>query len=242
MTAPMDQMYYAQIMEQFRTDMLPEAQQALWPRLGEVPEHFVLYGGTALALRLGHRQSEDFDFFSATPFDPLELQRSLGLLADVNVSHSGTNTLNVTTQPEGVKVSFFGGLDVKAVLQPDLADNGISVASLADVFGHKCHVVQARAAYKDYIDIAAILESTELGLEHGLAFARAIYGSAFAPHVTLMALSRFDELDEPLPEGKKATLLDAVKSADLGKIPDVKPSGKIAPAPEPPGAPASEGI
>jgi hypothetical protein len=31
------------------------------------PDHFTLYEGTALALRLGHRQSVDFDFFSRTP-------------------------------------------------------------------------------------------------------------------------------------------------------------------------------
>ena len=37
--------------------------RALWPDLAEVPHSFVLYGGTALALRLGHRISEDFDFF-----------------------------------------------------------------------------------------------------------------------------------------------------------------------------------
>ncbi|WP_373321508.1 nucleotidyl transferase AbiEii/AbiGii toxin family protein [Rivihabitans pingtungensis] len=30
---------------------------------------FVLYGGTAIALRLGHRESVDFDFFSDRPLD-----------------------------------------------------------------------------------------------------------------------------------------------------------------------------
>jgi hypothetical protein len=38
-------------------EILPPAQ-----RLG-----FVLYGGTAIALRLGHRSSVDFDFFTADP-------------------------------------------------------------------------------------------------------------------------------------------------------------------------------
>jgi hypothetical protein len=30
---------------------------------------FVLYGGAAIALRLGHRQSVDFDFFSSRPLN-----------------------------------------------------------------------------------------------------------------------------------------------------------------------------
>ena len=51
-------------------DILPASQRALWKELKATPKHFVLYGVTALALRLGHRVSEDFDFFTNTTFDP----------------------------------------------------------------------------------------------------------------------------------------------------------------------------
>jgi len=44
-------------------DVLPAAQRRLWGELAAVPEGFVLYGGTALALHLGHRKSLAFDFF-----------------------------------------------------------------------------------------------------------------------------------------------------------------------------------
>lgn len=51
-------------------DILPMAQRRLWPQLGNAPKlGFVLYGGTAIALRLGHRDSVDFDFFSERPLD-----------------------------------------------------------------------------------------------------------------------------------------------------------------------------
>lgn len=40
------------------------AQRRLWEELGGAPRGFVLYGGTALALRFEHRSSEDFDFFA----------------------------------------------------------------------------------------------------------------------------------------------------------------------------------
>ena len=53
-----------------RLDILPEPQWRLWPELVEVPDAFTLYGGTAVALRLGHRQSIDFDFFALEPIDP----------------------------------------------------------------------------------------------------------------------------------------------------------------------------
>jgi hypothetical protein len=67
-----------------RLDILPESQRQLWPELDAVPYGFVLYGGTALALQLGHRVSEDFDFFSSAGFDTeaSALQSKPGLIAE----------------------------------------------------------------------------------------------------------------------------------------------------------------
>ena len=43
---------------------MPPSQRKLWPELRPGVElGFVLYGGTAVALHLGHRRSVDFDFF-----------------------------------------------------------------------------------------------------------------------------------------------------------------------------------
>lgn len=53
--------------------LLPPPQRQLWPELDATPRQFTLYGGTALALRLGHRESVDFDFFSRQPFEPNQL-------------------------------------------------------------------------------------------------------------------------------------------------------------------------
>src|ERR1017187_4964128 len=75
---------------------LPEAQRALWPELKPLSSRFVLYGGTALALRLGHRQSEDFDFFADAPIAPDELLNSLPLLKGAIVRQKAANTLTVT--------------------------------------------------------------------------------------------------------------------------------------------------
>jgi len=53
-----------------RLSILPEAQKRLWPVLVAAPRlGFVLYGGTAIALRLGHLASVDFDFFTEKLLD-----------------------------------------------------------------------------------------------------------------------------------------------------------------------------
>jgi len=49
-----------------RLEVLPLSQRKLWSELSAVPKEFVLYGGTALALHLGHRDSIDFNCLLAT--------------------------------------------------------------------------------------------------------------------------------------------------------------------------------
>ncbi|WP_409191675.1 nucleotidyl transferase AbiEii/AbiGii toxin family protein [Bradyrhizobium sp. RDM4] len=47
-----------------KRSILPAAQREIWPFLAPSADlQFVLYGGIAVALRLGHRESLDFDFF-----------------------------------------------------------------------------------------------------------------------------------------------------------------------------------
>ena len=83
-------------MPDLKLEILPKAQRLLWKELNQLPKSFVLYGGTALALRLGHRHSVDFDFFSNDHFKPDELLSSLGSLRDARVDQRGDNTLSIT--------------------------------------------------------------------------------------------------------------------------------------------------
>lgn len=49
-------------------------------------EDFYLAGGTALALQLGHRWSEDLDFFTKTRFDSFELITRLSKLGEFTLT------------------------------------------------------------------------------------------------------------------------------------------------------------
>jgi hypothetical protein len=91
-----------------RLDILPPAQAALWAELGETPPEFTLYGGTAIALQLGHRQSVDFDFFTTETFDPAALLKHTRFLRDAVVVKSLPDTLTVRVDRGGpVALSFF---------------------------------------------------------------------------------------------------------------------------------------
>jgi hypothetical protein len=140
-------------------EILPASQHQLWSELNAVPAGFVLYGGTALALRLGHRASEDFDFFSNQDFQPDDLERQISFLQGSQRLQSSTNTLVAVVERGGpVKVSFFGGLSLRRVRDPEPAEGpGVLVASLLDLAATKTKAVQDRAEAKDYLDIDRLL-------------------------------------------------------------------------------------
>jgi len=212
---------------------LPPAQRAVWLELAQVSSQFVLYGGTGLALRLGHRQSEDFDFFADAPINPDELLNGFRVLAGATIRQKAPNTLTVMVdRPTPVKLSFFG-LRLRRVGEPEWThDQVVRVASLRDIAGCKMAVIQTRAEAKDYLDIEALL-TQGLGLGEMLGAARAIYGEQFAPLVSLKALTWFKDGNLPsLPEQVKQRLARA--ASEVGEITDLTPlPGGIVPATAP---------
>ena len=204
-----------------KLEILPAAQRALWTELAVIPQGFVLCGGTAIALHLGHRQSVYFDFFGSHPFDPVQLYSHVPLLNGSTVLQQAANTLTCRVERGGpVIVSFFGVPSLRHVDAPLVArDNHLRVASLLDLAGMKAAVVQQRAEAKDYIDLHALL-TAGIGLPTALSAARVIYGERFNPQLTLKALSFFGDGDLPsLPAGIRERIIAAVKSTDLDRLP-----------------------
>jgi Nucleotidyl transferase AbiEii toxin, Type IV TA system len=118
-----------------RIDILPAAQQEIWPSLAAAPRlSFVLYGGTAVALHLGHRTSVDFDFFSSAPFDKSAIEASFAFMPKARTIQEDRSTLAVSAMmPSGsVRVSFFGGMTIGRINAPlQTSDGVLLVASLA---------------------------------------------------------------------------------------------------------------
>jgi hypothetical protein len=207
-----------------KVEILPVSQRALWPELAGVPGHFVLYGGTALALRLGHRQSVDFDFFCSQPFEPRQLLNSLPFLAGANVLAMSENMLSATVQRNGtVKVEFVGGLPFGRLQNPERTDDGVvQVASMLDVAGHKMAAIWTRSTVRDYLDIYGLLNHG-VSLPEMLASAAAIYGDQFNPAISLRALSDFSDGELPkLPSEVKSVLSRAAGLTSLKQLPVFK--------------------
>ncbi len=192
-----------------KLDILPPAQRRLWPELDQVPSEFVLYGGTAIALHLGHRASEDFDFFSHHSFQVDELRHQIPFLRDGIIRQASENTLSMTLDRDGpVQISFFGSIRLGRVGIPVRCEEpGVWIASLKDLSGLKAAVIQERVEAKDYMDMEALLRSG-VKLTEALANALALYGDLFNPIVTLKALSHFKGGDLHRLEEKTRAFLE----------------------------------
>ena len=198
---------------------MPRAQRRLWPQLGpSVALGFVLYGGTAVSLHLGHRRSVDFDFFTDRPLNAAAIRRAFAFGGSTKTLQQAKDTLVVLTS--GVKLSFFGGLPFGRVGDPHLTTDGVAeVASLEDLMAHKLKVILQRAEKKDYADIAAMLRAGH-SLARGLAAARLLFGAAFQPAESLKALAFFKDGDlARLSQGDRRILIAA--AAAVGDLPAV---------------------
>lgn len=206
---------------------LPAPQRAVWPRLSATREDFVLYGGTAVALHAGHRESEDFDFFSSLPLDA-ERKRALPGrldLEDAPVIQDDENTLGLGADIGGgvVKLSFFGGLPQPRLARPIAAPTGPRVASGLDLAGFKLAIAYKRNEENDVADLAALFESGET-LPRAVAAMRILYPEQDLTAHAVAALTWFVDRERSpqgaLTEARKRRI-EAAVAAWRGEAPEL---------------------
>jgi Nucleotidyl transferase AbiEii toxin, Type IV TA system len=113
---------------------------------------FYLAGGTGLSLQLGHRKSDDLDFFTENPFNTDTLLSSIK--ADrIFFTAQGT----VHCEKSGIMLSFLF-YNVPLVHAP-ISWRGIKIAHCEDITAEKIKAISQRGAKKDFIDLYAILKT-----------------------------------------------------------------------------------
>lgn len=119
---------------------------------------FYLAGGTAVALRFGHRRSEDFDWFSPALPRPDSLLSDLqaqGVLLQETQIEAGT----VISRIEGVKISFF---EYRYSLLHSLdqwPEYETAIASVRDLGAMKLLAIAQRGSRKDFVDVYELLQN-----------------------------------------------------------------------------------
>ncbi|MEZ4726496.1 MAG: nucleotidyl transferase AbiEii/AbiGii toxin family protein [Caldilineaceae bacterium] len=157
---------------------------------------FYLAGGTALALRQGHRISVDLDFFSATNEITANIrQRIIQTLIPFNRQILEEVDGNLLLRLTDLRVGFFGY--GHPLLAPTDSVEGVAVAALVDIGLMKLDALISRGSRKDFYDLYVIAQ--EIPLADLLALGRAKY--PYARDFELMAVESlvlFENADRDL--------------------------------------------
>jgi len=124
-----------------------EVVELLSPHL----ESFYLAGGTGLALQLGHRKSDDLDFFSDKLFNTDAL---LSLISVDKVIFTAAGTVHCDIK--GIRISFL--YYEVPLIYPTVSWHGINVADLKDIVAEKIKTISQRGSKRDFIDLYAVLK------------------------------------------------------------------------------------
>jgi len=183
--------------------ILPPSQLAFWLKeVAAIPAGFVLYGGTAVALRCAHRQSVDFDWFSSRAGLLPRVRAFLERFPRHRILQQDSRMLTalIGQGAETIKLQFFEGLAIGRVGVPDICENGVVVASALDLMATKLKTLQERSEAKDYLDVDALL-TLGLDLGAGVAAAQALY-PALNPTWTAKTVGWFGDgnLETELPK------------------------------------------
>lgn len=110
---------------------------------------WTLAGGTGLALQIGHRYSDDLDFFRFGNFEVPDLIRNLSRIGSTSVQSRDEGTLHSVV--ERVRLSF---MRAEAPLLFDgIPYRGIEIADPQDIAVMKIVAIGGRGSRKDFVDL-----------------------------------------------------------------------------------------
>ncbi len=135
--------------------LLPNTQKVLKRVIKDYYlSNFILVGGSALALHIRHRKSEDLDFFTYQK-DSFKSSEIIRLVRDLQGEIVNISDEQIDCFIDGVKVTFF---DAKwSFLRPKQIEN-FNLASLEQIAIMKTHTLFLRAKYRDYYDLYFLIK------------------------------------------------------------------------------------
>ena len=143
---------------------------------------YILCGGTALAIQLGHRKSEDLDFMMWRrsprekpevdwPAISDELKSTIGAVERFDLL--GFDQVEFLVK--GVKISFYVSDNYEPEMSPVPFIGNIQLADPEAILAMKMEVMLRRAQFRDYYDIYSILKagySIGEGIDRALRYSR----------------------------------------------------------------------
>ena len=178
-------------------------------------DSWTLAGGTGLALQLGHRYSEDLDFFRTPVFESEILLSRLSEVGPVAIQSRSSGTLHLVL--EGLRVSF---LAMEApLLFAGTPYRGLVLADPRDIAVMKLVAIGGRGSRKDFVDLFFYLQAGG-SLEAMLELTRRRFEKIdFNEYHLLKSLVFFDDAEaEPMPRMLREVSWQAIKETITAEV------------------------
>ena len=181
--------------------VLPQHSLELLTALEETPSpllsNWTLAGGTGLAFHLGHRISEDLDFFRTDNMDVRTLHDALAAHGRYETLQEAEHTLTVLIRQ--TKLSFFRVRD--PFLFDSLPHRFFSLASVSDIALMKLAAISGRGSRKDFADLFLILQNKPTLEAYFDMLPRKYGASRINTYHILKSLTYFEDAEaEPMPQ------------------------------------------
>lgn len=125
----------------------------------EMLKNFLLVGGTALSLKIGHRISVDIDLFTTHSFDAAKMLEYLE--KNYNAEDSRHNKNSIFTFIDDIKVDLI--THEYPIIKPVENIDNIRMISNIDIGAMKLHaMMQSGQRLKDFVDMHFLLEQNPL--------------------------------------------------------------------------------
>lgn len=166
---------------------------------------YYLAGGTALALRLGHRTSRDLDWFTQDDVNVASLQRSLTSAVPAPTKSGAMSTNAIRFYYGGLETSFITYRQMRPTVEAITIDGiSIPVASIEHIAAMKASALLGRNEKRDYVDVYAICTSPGWTARRFADNAKRQLG--IAPEMALRSMAYFADVeDSEMPKRSRYT-------------------------------------
>jgi hypothetical protein len=178
-------------------------------------ETWTLAGGTGLALQLGHRYSEDLDFFSSEAFETDRLIQRLSEVGPLAIQGRSSATLHAVLR--GLRVSFLGMQE--PLVYPGTPYRGLTLADPRDIAVMKLVAIGGRGSRKDFVDLYFFLQAGG-SLDSILELTRRRFQRVdYNEYHLLKSLLYFEDAEmEPLPRMLRKTSWPEIKRRIIAEV------------------------
>lgn len=179
------------IMSKIYLEILDSSRLTVFNQLKAFRNEGYLAGGTALALQLNHRISEDFDVFVNQAIDNRLRLKVQEVFGDTTFYVNSDDQISFTS-PSGVRITFLWYYFKP--LYPTIPTDSLSLASVIDIALDKAQTIGRRAAWRDYVDIFYLLKNNHTDLDKIIKMAKQKFKGEFVAAQFLSQLRYFDDV------------------------------------------------